>query len=103
MFSNFCLCITRKVLTEEKKRREEAEKEKQELQDRLKQYEEERERQASQLEETLQKSQELERKAQVRNRCRQSIHDTPAVSQTCLRSCLLLDACLGSRGAAARC
>ena len=53
------------MLSEEKKRREAAENEKQELQDRLKAFEEERERQAKQLEETLSKTQELEQKAAV--------------------------------------
>ena len=52
-------------MSEEKKRREAAENEKQELQDRLKAFEEERERQAKQLEETLSKTQELEQKAAV--------------------------------------
>lgn len=55
----------RKQLTEEKKKREAAEQEKQELQDRLKQYEVEREKQAAQLEETLRQTQELEIKAKV--------------------------------------
>ena len=57
--------VDRKLLSEEKKRREAAENEKQELQDRLKAFEEERERQAKQLEETLSKTQELEQKAAV--------------------------------------
>lgn len=53
------------MLTEEKKKREEAEKEKQELESRLAAYEEERMRQAATLEETLQKTQDLEKKALV--------------------------------------
>ena len=59
-------CVCRKLLTEEKKKREAAELERQELQDRLKQFEQEREKQAAQLEETLRQTQELEQKAQVR-------------------------------------
>ena len=60
------MCVCRKLLTEEKKKREAAELERQELQDRLKQFEQEREKQAAQLEETLRQTQELEQKAQVR-------------------------------------
>lgn len=61
-------------MTEEKKKREAAEQEKQELQDRLKAFELERERQAEQLEETRKQTQELEEKAKVHHQLSSLLH-----------------------------
>lgn len=64
-------------MTEEKKKREAAEQEKQELQDRLKAFELERERQAEQLEETRKQTQELEEKAKVHHQLSSLLHLSP--------------------------